>query len=110
MQKRVLEPYKLVDAVSLASSFVSSPTSVKYLDRTLLQIVCTGAPVGTVTVQASVDGTNWFDMPLGLVALTGSPQRYFIDISQSAIIQIRINYVATSGSGTMTAIVSAKES
>lgn len=121
--KRTIEPVVLVNGTALTGSFQSQPFSIKNYDRLTIEILCTGAPVGTVTVQASNDyvppsmslnpsviPADWFDMPLGLVALTGSAQNYFIDVAETGIPWIRINYVYASGTGSMTAVVTAKES
>jgi hypothetical protein len=108
-RKTILEAFTLVSAQPLTASFQSKPTTIKYMDRAYLLISCTGTPTGTVTVQASPDGVTWADMPLGLNGLAGSAQNYHVDIQQTAAALIRINYNFSSGSGFMTATVTAKE-
>lgn len=121
--KKIQGPYAVVDAQSMSASFQSNAIPVDRSDRVCLEILCTGSPVGTVSVLASVDyqasGTpvssgsnppNWFTMPLDLTALTGSAQNYFLDINVTSIRFLSINYTRTSGTGSMTAVVSAKES
>lgn len=125
--KRIIKPYVLLDNQDASASFQSTPTIIENLDRSTLAIYCTGAPVGTITVQTSADyvpssvsptnavqpllAPTWFDMPLSLVALAGAPQNYFIDITQTANRTVRISFVAGVGSvGNVTAVVTAKES
>jgi hypothetical protein len=116
--KRTLKPYKLVDAQSLGASFTSAPTVVENLDRVALDIQCTGAPVGDVVVQGSVNydaakpaaQSTWFDLPLGLTSLSAAPQDYTIDMQETALRALRIDYRRTSGTGAMSAWISGKES
>lgn len=107
----------MATAHSLGASFQTSATSLQYLDRALLTILCTGSPTGTVSVQISNNynvnnpsAADWFDMPISLNALTGSAQNYVVEISETAAPWIRISFSYTSGSGSMTAVVTAKES
>jgi len=121
--KRTLPPFEIVQPTLLTSSFVSNPVSVQRLDRVGLEIIVTGTPTGTVTVQGSIDyvpptvqispsvsPATWFDIPLDLDALTGGPQTYVIDMVTTAIPWLRISYTFTSGTGSMTAVIVAKES
>ena len=115
--KRTLPPFTIVNGTSLASSFQSTPVSVERFDRVFIEILCSGSPTGTVTVQGSNDYNpaslatpNWFDLPLSLNDLTGSAQNYVIDMQQTAAPWLRISYTSTSGSGNMTAVITAKES
>lgn len=83
----------------------------------------TGTIAGSVTVQVSndyvpptqnqaniINPANWFDAPLSLNALPGSPNRYFIDFPETGVPWLRINVAYASGSGNLTAVVTAKES
>ena len=108
--KRIIDSYAILSSQSMASSFESGATSIKYMDRVCLHIQCTGTPTGTLGIQASADGNNWVDMPLGLTALSGSPQDYFIDLQETALPWIRINYVSVSGTGSASATLTARES
>jgi len=121
--KRTLSPYVIVNGTSMAGSFQSNPTSLERFDRAALEIICTGAPTGTVTVQVSVDfvpsnnylnpsvtPANWYDLPLPLVPLAGAAQTYLIDLNTTAFPWIRINYNFVGGAGNMTAVITAKES
>jgi hypothetical protein len=108
-QKWILEPY-VFQTTSLAASFTSEATSIKRFDRCLLQIVCAGTPAGTLTVQGSADNITFVELPLSLTVLAGSAQNYFVDIQQTAIAWLRLKYVRTSGTGTIAATITAKES
>lgn len=108
------DPDNLTGDMSL--SITTAPTSIEYIDRALLTIVCTGTPTGTIEVQCSNNynemskvGT-WFALDLSLTQPTGSPETYIIEMTQTAIRHLRVTYTASSGSGTMTATISGKES
>lgn len=110
MPKRVLEPYVLVNAQSLGASFTSPATSIKFMDRCAIRIVTTGTPTGALALEGSVDGVNFVDLQLNLVSLPGSPNDYLIEMSQTALVAVRVTYTRTSGTGTMTVTITAKES
>lgn len=111
----------LVNNQSMAGSFQSAPVSTERFDRIMLEIICTGTPTGTVSLQVSndflpvnqqqiVSSANWNDIPLSLTALTGGPETYIIDMVETAGPWLRINYVQSGGTGTMNAVITAKES
>lgn len=115
--KRTLPVFRIASGADLSTNYTSTPTVIASIDRVFLVISVTGTPTGTLTVQASVDydrdlGTagNWFDMPLSLDALAGAAQDYVIDIQETAIKAIRLNYASTAGVGAMTATIFGKES
>lgn len=78
------------------------------------------SPVGVITVQASddyalnSDGTvktagTWNTLPLSDTCdVSGNTGNGMIDIDQLAAYAIRLVYTRTSGTGTMSAIISAK--
>lgn len=118
MGKKTLPSYVIVAAQSLGSSFSTVPTNTARFDRVCLYMNATGTPTGVLSVQASNDYNpttpgavaHWADVPLSLTALSGSPQDYFIDIQMTAIPWFRLHYVFTSGTGSLYAVISAKES
>lgn len=120
-KKWVLAPYPILENQSMAASFQSGPVSLEYFDRCNIAILTSGTPTGQITIQASEDYLppqsapatlvpTWFDIPLNLAPLTGTPNNYIIDIIETSIRYIRIDYVAAAGVGTMNAKLSAKDS
>lgn len=110
-RKNTIKTYTLADAQSLAASFQTVSTSVERLDRVCLYIdVKTSDAVGNVSVQSSIDNETWVDLPLGLVSIAGADQDYFIDLQVTSIPWVRVAWTRTSGTGTLTAKLSAKES
>lgn len=112
-------PLPSVSAKSMATSFVSDPVAVQFLDNFTVQIVATGAPAGTFAVQVSNDydpnnssaTPDWQSLILqgGTPTLTGSPDNINIYINQLPSPYVRIAYTATSGSGSCNIFVAGKE-
>lgn len=109
--------YKVAEAQSLSSSFISSPTVVTYLDNCAYQLnVTTTNSIGTFKVQGSLDykisepGTEvqnpgqWADLPLGggTPFVNAANDTILIDLNQIPFSALRIVYTAgTPGTGTV---------
>lgn len=115
------------NSTDLSVSITSAPTIVQKLSMISYQVVWNGAtPVGLVSVQASndfslnADGTvsnpgTWTTMPLAYnntsvmsVPVSGNTGSGVIDIDALGLYALRLVYTATSGTGTLRAIISAK--
>lgn len=120
--KRTIPPFILVNNQTISGNFSSNPFSIELYDRCALSMEFVGTLVGTVTILASNDyvppnrnqqgiisPANWFVLPVNLVALSGN-QKYFGDINTTGVPWIMINVAYTSGSSTLNAVVTAKES
>lgn len=104
----------------MSGSITSAVTNIQFLDNIAIQIDYSGTlPVGNIIVEASsnhqqdaqgvttVAGT-WVDLGLGLTAPTSTTPIY-VDVNQLSAPYIRVRYARTSGTGTMNAVISAKE-
>ena len=104
-------------------------TVVQNLSMVSYDVSFTGSPVGTLSVQVSntysqnADGTvrnpgNWVNLPLaggtgttvtaGAITIGAGITNGFIDIDQIGSYAMRLVYMATSGSGTMSATINGK--
>lgn len=114
-------PAIVINAVSMGASITSSPTIIQKLSMINYSVSWAGtSPVGVITVQASddyalnSDGTvktagTWNTLPLSDTCdVSGNTGNGMIDIDQLAAYAIRLVYTRTSGTGTMSAIISAK--
>lgn len=106
--KAVLAPYHAIVAQSMATSFNGPVHQIIESDLVCLQINYSGAPVGTLKVQGSLDQVNWCDLPMIIngvlvtsIAIPANPSPIVIDIDGSALPFIRLVYTATSGTGTL---------
>jgi hypothetical protein len=115
----------------MAVNLTSQPTVVSRLSMVSYTCVWTGAtPVGTISVQASDDyelnaeggveaiGT-WNTLPVSYyngfttstvtaIPVSGSTGNGAIDIATNGFYAVRLIYLATSGTGTLTVTINAK--
>ena len=121
-RKNVLLPYKLVDAVSMATGFVSKPVNAQFQDNIGLQVAWTSSDaIGVIEVEASndckVDGAGNY-LSGTFYALTFNPGLtqpdsnnggYLVNINNFPFVYYRIRYTRTSGSGTLNVTTTSKE-
>jgi hypothetical protein len=120
-KKNPLAPYRVVTAGDLSGDVTSSVTSVFYQDNICYQCILTGAPVGRLYVQGSVDykpppagssenvpanAGNWINI---IYADIAAADEVIFDINQLPVPYIRLFYDRSSGTGTMIADITAKE-
>lgn len=117
MQKNVLAVYHSIVNASMVGNITSPVTTISWLDNVAVQLIWTGAPVGTFSVQGSLDynavtsnpGT-WVSLVLNPVpTAAGSADSALVDMNQLSFPYIRVVYNFTSGTGTLNAYIAAKE-
>jgi hypothetical protein len=86
-RKSVLKPYKLLNAVNIATSQTSAPTNVEGIDNFCIELEWTGtSPVGVVTVEtASQDSggnySTWKAIDFGAtISITGASGNHLLFI------------------------------
>lgn len=115
--KSTLQPFKIVDAQSLAANYVGAAyDAAAYFGLSLQYLISAGA-TGSLKVQKSnvdkpgtaIASTDWVDIPtvtltaVNPVALSGSAAQGFWEYSQMYSAKwIRVVYTFTSGTGTLT--------
>ena len=95
---------KTHNAVSMASSIAGVST---YIPESILcgvQCTVTGSPVGTITIEGSNDGVNFGTILTHATTVATT----FIDSFQPGYCYIQVRYTSTSGTGTLTVLISAK--
>lgn len=110
-RKNVLKSFPMFDAVSLGANATSSETSVINLDKASIHIVWTGSsPVGTITAQArNGESDAWYVLDFGAaISVSGSSGEHQLVFNELPFTDIRLLYTRTSGSGSITARLSAK--
>lgn len=112
MARKDILRYEVATAQSMATTFTSSPTNIKYLDNIAYQInITTSNSTGTFSVQGSADydqnqpGTainnagNWVDLPLGgpttAPVAAGANDSILIYMNQLPFSAIRVVYTST---------------
>jgi hypothetical protein len=117
MQKNTLAVYHSVTDGDMSASITSPVTTITWLDNVAVQLIWTGAPVGTFAVQGCLDynaathapGT-WVDIVLSPApAAAGTASSALVDMNQLSFPYIRVVYTRASGTGTLNVYIAAKE-
>lgn len=120
MAYNLTDSYKIVTDASMASSITSEVIEVKNQDNIAFQFNFTGAPVGTFSVQVSLDykedmngnvqnAGNWISLPLSpAITATGAADVAYVDINQTGATYMRVLYTRTSGTGVLNVYAVAK--
>jgi hypothetical protein len=119
-QVSVLHPVAVINAAPLASTVTSSAVHIMYLDNVGIQFVWTGTPTCTLNVLVSNQTTVGSNPPtpvsgsftaLTLTGVTnpaGGSGTFWIDLNQLGAEWVEAQYASCSGSGTLSAYLSAK--
>lgn len=123
MSRPYMLPKEIFNAASMTSTIHSIPACIDNLSLVGFDISWAGAPVGTFSIEVSNSynpGTplsgiaapgSWTALTLSTpITATGTPGNAFIDIDAISATYIRLTYTATSGTGSLTAYLSAKVS
>lgn len=99
--KRVVDFGKLIEDESMGATITSAATGILHMDRAGYQLVWTGTPTGTFTIEISNDEVSWIDVPLDTaITAAGSADQAFIDLETAAKFT-RVVYTRSSGTGTL---------
>lgn len=112
MRKNVVRGYKMFDAVSLATSATSNEVNVINLDKASIYLDWTGSSLsGTLTVEARNDEKDtWFELDFGTpISITGASGSHVLIFNELPHNTIRLVFTSTSGSGSLDAILAAKQ-
>lgn len=114
-----LPPCSVAEALDLSTDQTSDVTGIIYQDNIVYQASLTGAPVGVLYVQGSVDYSpgspqsaapfnagNWVNITSATIS---SADDVIFDLNQIPTPFIRLFYDRTSGTGAMTALVAGKK-
>lgn len=108
-RKNVLTPIHSIVNGDMTTTLTSLITNIQYLDNVCVQLNFTGTPTGNFYVQTSLDGLNWINLNLSPTPLaSGSADQILLDLGNLSFPQIRVQYVPTSGSGTLNMYLGAK--
>ena len=109
-KKASVNPYMLFTNESMVTSLTSEWMDIRNSDNCAFQIVWTGSPVGVFGVQVSSDATNYTTISLSpSITASGSGDTAIIEMNQMGSNYIRLYYTRTSGTGAVTASITAKD-
>lgn len=104
----------------MGGDVTSSVTNIQFLDNIAYQVNFTGTPVGTFSVEVSVDHAQdsqgnvtvtgtWNALTLSPTpAASGAAGSAYIDLNQLSAAYVRIKYTRTSGTGTLNGYITGK--
>lgn len=115
-RRHEIRPYKVFDAVDISTNQTQGTpyTTIDGLDRVDLELDWSGsAPVGTLFVdvcsyyEKSGAFSTWVPLDFGTsISISGNSGQHIIQINNPPFTRMRLRYVATSGTGNMTATLS----
>jgi hypothetical protein len=117
--KRTIHKFKLLSAQSAGANFTGPVTSIEYEDNVSIQVdVLSGTPTGTLNVQVSLDyaqdnngnvlnAGHWITI-LSAALSAGSPADTLFELLPTSAPWMRLQYVRTSGTGTIDAFYAGK--
>lgn len=122
MNKNVLKPIPLFTSADMSGNLTSGAVNIQFLDNVSMQLVFTGVPVGTFSVEGSLDyeanpmapdvvlnAGNWTAITLTPPpTASGGSDSILLDLYGLSFPYLRLVYTATSGSGFLTALASCK--
>lgn len=101
--------FHLVVNHSMASSFQSAGQFLDHYTIYSIQAVYTGSPVGTLSLASSNDGVTW-DTITGTSTAVSAAGSTMFNVTITGYKWVRLEYVATSGTGTLNAFYVGKGS
>lgn len=110
-RKNVVKSFNMFNAASLAADATSEITDVINLDKASIHITWTGtSPVGDILVQARNGELDaWYQLDFGsTISVSGNTGEHQLVFNELPFTHIRLFYDRTSGTGSITAKISAK--
>lgn len=115
-RKNVIQTFKMLDAADISTNQLSVDTSSINLDSGSIVVEWTGTtPVGVITIEATNDdpkdplGATYRDLDFGsAINVSGNSGSHEIILNQLPFRAFRFRYTASSGTGSLTATLTAK--
>ena len=98
---RINDTHIIVDG-DMSGNITSAAQPLDFIVIYSVQLVWAGTlPVGTVTLEASNDGTTWTTVADSSTAISGNTGSGIIEYSLAGHKNVRVKYTRTSGVGTL---------
>lgn len=111
-RKNIIATYKMIDAGDMSGNIVSETVNVQNMDLAGIHVSWSGSsPVGTITVQARNGAADsWYDLTFPApISVSGNTGDHQIVLASLPFTDIQLTYTASSGSGDLTARITAKQ-
>lgn len=114
-QKNVIKPFKMLNAVDMSADQTSSVlTDITFQDNIGFQVVWSGATgLGEIFIDVSNDDKkipdNWTALDFGAqVTISGASGSHLININQCPFAKMRVRFVRSTATGTLTVTITGK--
>lgn len=110
-RKHVVQSFKMIDSGDLSSNITSEITNTKNLDKASIHLSWTGtSPVGVITVEAkNGENDSWYTLDFGAsISIAGNSGEHQLVFNEMPFTDLKLQYTATSGTGTIEAVYTAK--
>lgn len=111
-RKNIVPSYLMLDAADMSANATSSIVNVQNMDKASIHVYWAGtSPVGTMTVEAR-NGANepWFALDMGSpITISGNTGFHELIFNEVPFTDIRLQYDATSGAGTLNSAITLKQ-
>lgn len=114
MSTKTLLPIPIITNGDMSLTSLTSVTlPIQFEDNVGLQFVWTGAPVGTIAVNISLDQTNWTTIPssafVGTYPIPGTTTSpAYLDMALLSAAYMQVVYTKGSGTGSLNVLAVAK--
>lgn len=120
MAYNILYPVQAKIGGDMSANVTSDVVEIRQQDNVGVQLNWTGSPVGTFYFQVSMDYMkdiynnvvnpgNWVTLTVTPgIAASGTPDSAYVDLNQLSAPYLRVIYVASSGTGSVDILISAK--
>ena len=117
-RKSVVPGFAMIESEDLSVNITSEIVSVKNLDNASIIVSWSGtSPVGTLAVQARNNGNGdvnpepWYTLDMGApITISGNSGTHQLVFNLLPFTDLRLVYTATSGTGTLDAVITSKVS
>lgn len=94
----------------MGGDITGTAMDISGLDNIGVQLVFTGTPTGTFTIQGSNDNTTWANITTSptTISASGSASDHLISLSGLPFHYLRVKYTRASSTGTLNAYVTGK--
>lgn len=115
-RKNVVKTYEIWNGVDLTTDPTSSHTDTINLDKASIFVEWSGSsPSGTLVVQGTNDDPSasaaptWYEIEMGgTISISGNSGSHSLVFTELPFAAIRLNYTNSSGTGTISATITAK--
>jgi hypothetical protein len=98
---------KCISEGNMSSNIISSVVDVGEVGGYCVHAVYTGSPNGTLTIEASNNGINFY--VVNSISIPTANSQLFYQVDKAHYKYVRVVYTASSGSGTLNCQISGKQ-